>query len=247
LNKKPVGLEQTAIGGKVGGNIVHLYRSPRVMWGFTELGVTLAELSGLFSGGKTAVRQLKQVHSGIVRLSSEVDANGEVEGDGIILDQKDIAAVIRTADCTPLFCWHEEGMVGGVIHIGWRGLLKGIEKEALARVRALKGMQGVNRLRFFMGPAIEQTCYEVGRDVYDLFAGKPFREEIFLCRDKGTGKYLLDVKKGIRLSLRGEGIEAARIDDSGICTFCEPERFPSYRRQAGTGKRIYNFLLLTKP
>jgi len=37
---------------------------------------------------------------------------------------------------------------------------------------------------------------------------------------------------------------AGRIHDAGLCTFCSGGRFPSYRRDGKTGRRIFNFLQL---
>jgi len=57
-------------------------------------------------------------------------------------------------------------------------------------------------------------------------------------------KYKMDVQMGIRLSLQAAGIDEGRIVNSGICNFCRKDRFPSYRRQAGTGERILSFMML---
>ena len=93
-----------------------------------------------------------------------------------------------------------------------------------------------------MGASVEADCYEVGRELYDKFAGKAYRDEVFYKRNEE--KYRLDIKKGIALSLKEEGIADTHIQASVLCTFCEKERFPSYRRDHKTGGRIYNFLLL---
>ncbi len=39
-------------------------------------------------------------------------------------------------------------------------------------------------------------------------------------------------------------IAAGRIRDAGLCSYCSNGRFPSYRRDGKTGRRIFNFLLL---
>ncbi len=54
----------------------------------------------------------------------------------------------------------------------------------------------------------------------------------------------MDLTSGLKLSLAALGVAAERIQDSGLCTFCSAGRFPSYRRDGKTGKRIFNFLLL---
>jgi copper oxidase (laccase) domain-containing protein len=95
---------------------------------------------------------------------------------------------------------------------------------------------------FYLGPAIEKKCYPVGDELYRLFKKKPYSENIFTLRR--DGKYLMDIKAGLIMSLRNSGIAAAQIQNCGLCTFCLPGRFPSYRRDGKTGKRIYNFFAL---
>jgi YfiH family protein len=153
-------------------------------------------------------------------------------------------AVIKTADCTPLFFRDSHYSIGGIIHIGWQGLLKGIEKKMVVLLKEGKSIP-LENLHFYLGPAIEKGCYEVGEDLYEQFSKKSYREDIFFYKShQQKRKYWMDVKKGISLSLQELGIPGSRIMDFRLCTFCEVERLPSYRRNKGTPNRIYNFLLL---
>ncbi|MGE5342134.1 MAG: polyphenol oxidase family protein [Candidatus Omnitrophota bacterium] len=162
-------------------------------------------------------------------------------------------AVIETADCTPLFFWYEgkrgDMPIGGVIHVGWRGLCRGIETRMLERLEQLHLSLDFQRLHVFLGPSIAAECYEVGEDLLEQFASHAFRDEIFFKISRGdqSPHWVLDVKKGIRRSLEASGIPSWNITESPLCTFCEPERFPSYRRARGTGQRIHNFLCLRPP
>lgn len=231
---------------KFNGNFINIYETPQIILGFTEIHFSFTDLSRLFSPDKLI--ELKQVHSDIIRISSRIEPGSE--GDGIILDQKDTMAVIKTADCTPLFFWYHDSTdysMGGVVHIGWRGLLKGIEKKLLELLAENFVNIDIRRLNVFLGPSIEKNCYEVGPEVYEMFSPKTYRNDIFSPLDTQRdrkNKYLLDVKKGIRLSLEESGIPEQRIRESALCTFCEKDRFPSYRRCPVPGQRIYNFLLL---
>lgn len=231
MNVKP---ERTVFDG----HYVNIFENRRIILGFTEMHFPLEDLSRLFNGYRTA--ELKQIHSNVIHFSSRVGPG--TEGDGIILDQRDRIAVIKTADCTPLFFWDNKGTVGGVIHIGWQGLLKGIEKELLKLLREKStDMKG---LYFYMGPAVEKKCYEVGPDLYEKFSANQYRENIFCRHNRKKDKYLMDIKKGIRLSLIGAGISDRRVAGSALCTLCEAGRFPSHRRDPKSGQRIYNFLML---
>lgn len=226
------------------GSHINIYNADFVTMGFTETRTTLRDLAALFRDRELV--ELKQVHSDIIRHpgknkpGAEWDCN--TEGDGIILDRPDRVAVIKTADCTPLFFWDQDGSIGGVLHIGWQGLLKSIEKKLLERLAQM----GVNpaEIFFYMGPAIEKSCYEVGPDLYEKFAVHGFCNHIFESHPLNRGKFVMDVKRGIRLSLEAEGVPGDRIGESGLCTYCDSERFPSYRRHRGSGQRIYSFLTL---
>lgn len=241
----------------VNNHFLNFYQDRRIIFGFTEKDFELKDLATFFQAHTQRLVELKQIHSDIICFSSQIesaplepmDQNEPIlKGDGIILDELNTMAIIKTADCTPLFFWNNDYSIGGVVHIGWQGLVKGIETKLLT----LLGEKSISpdSLHFYFGPAIEPRCYEVGPDLYETFAPRWYREKVFSRHDEKPGKYRLDIKKGISLSLRGLGVPMERITDVGICTFCEAGRFPSYRqdrRSGATGEncgRIYNFLLL---
>lgn len=215
------------------GHGLALHQGANLVLGFTGSGFPAADLKRLFPGRPLLF--LKQVHSDRIVTAAEWRAGSEA--DGIFLDRPGAVAVIQTADCLPLFFFDDAGRRGGVLHVGWRGLLAGIEEKLAARLGA-----GLGAFSFFLGPAIEKKCYEVGPELLDLFAKKPYTKDIF--SESGKGKYLLDIKAGLKLSLAALGVAPDRVQDSGLCTFCSGGRFPSYRRDGKTGRRVFNFLML---
>ncbi len=230
------------------GYYIDIYETGRVLMGFTENRFPSDELAGLFSLDPANIFHLTQVHSDTVHFVSELEPGTEKEGDGIVLDRPGKMGVIQTADCTPMFLWHPAGTLGAVLHIGWRGLLQGIELEMLRLFKERNIAAKLDEFYVYLGPAIEGKCYAVGEDLFLKFSAKIYRDEIFtrsriLGNESGT-KLELDIKKGILLSLMAQGIPRDHIIISPLCTFCEPDRFPSYRRRQGTGERIYNFLML---
>ena len=232
------------------GGFINVHETPQILLGFTELDFPLESLRQELSSYR--LRELKQVHSDIIRFSSQIRQDSE--GDGIILDESNCGAAIKTADCTPLCFWFPRdsgSMGGGVIHIGWRGLLQGIELKVVDLLEKRFSSFTRRQLNIFLGPSIEKKCYEVGEDLYKAFSTKSYRDKIFSPISSGgveTGprKYWLDVKQGIRLSLQEAGIPAHQVAASSLCTFCEADRFPSHRRNPNSG-RIYNFLILKRP
>lgn len=215
------------------GSVFYLYEDKNFVTGFTEIGSEIEDIGEYF--GIKRIIQLEQVHGNKIFYSKEV--KGYPEGDGIIIQEKNVMAVIRTADCTPLYFWTPEGDTAGVIHIGWRGLHSGIGNNLLDMLRK-KGTD-TNELSFFTGPAIEGNCYTVQQDVVDLFKDFSYSNRIFAKTPEG---YSLDVTRGVESCLIESGVPAENISRLGICTFCDP-RFPSYRR-GDREKRIFNFISL---
>ena len=84
-----------------------------------------------------------------------------------------------------------------------------------------------SKLIAYIGPAISQDCYEVGKEVADLFD-----EKVKAYRD---GKYSLDLKKSNLYQLLNLGVRKENIEVSEHCTFKEEKLFHSHRRD---GERI---------
>jgi YfiH family protein len=226
----------------IDGKYLNHYENSHLCLGFTEKNVTLKDLASRFSVSK--IVELKQIHSRIIRFSKDIRPT--TEGDGIILTEPKTMAVIKTADCIPLFFWEDDYTTAGIIHIGWQGLLKGIEKALMVIIDILAIPR--ETLSFFLGPSIEKKCYEVGRDLFERFSAKSYRDLIFYPLEiQNNTKYLMDLRKGLVLALQELGIKKSKIKSLNLCNFCQKERFPSYRREKGISDRIYNFIFLKRP
>ncbi len=242
---------------QIKGSFLNFWETDAMVIGFTERDFCLEALADRFPTVSRKA-ELKQVHGDTILDAAEtaVDIPNEdepaepaVRGDGIILENPRTLAVIKTADCTPLFAWNRGQNTGAVVHVGRRGLHLGIEKKLAQMLAKFPG--GLEEFYFFTGPAIEQQCYEVGPELYETFSGKSYRQEIFSPlptggQNSGGHKFLMDVRKGVHLSLLEEGVLLEHTGDSGLCTSCEKERLPSYRRDKDHVEdarlRIYNFM-----
>jgi copper oxidase (laccase) domain-containing protein len=91
-------------------------------------------------------------------------------------------------------------------------------------------------LRVALGPAIGRCCFEVGDEVV----------ERLLNADPGAGSCILrapgrrmrvDLIEANRRQALEFGVIAPRIQSTGLCTRCEPDRLESYRRSGpGAGR-----------
>lgn len=172
------------------------------------------------------VRWLRQVHGQTVWVYSRAD-NSEVEADAAVSFRPGEVCAVLTADCLPVFLCNERGDRVGIAHAGWRGLAAGILEST---IRALE--EDPASLMAWLGPAIGPAVYEVGPEVADSFRGE--QKEAFVARGD---RYLMDIYAVARMKLEAVGVRP--ISGGGFCTFSEPDRFYSYRRDGITGRMAH--------
>lgn len=216
------------------GKRLFIYEENDLSFGYTTKDFSDKDLKLYFPS--LPLLFLKQVHAN--RIVSDAEWRAGSAGDGLLLERHDTVAVIQTADCLPLFFFDDSRRCGGILHVGWRGLQQGIEEKLVARMDKKLG-----EFSFYLGPAIEGSCYEVGEELLDLFAKKTYFDRIF--SPAGPGKYHLDIPSGLTLSLASAGVAAERIGNCDLCTYCRESMFPSFRRDGASGRRIFNFLQLS--
>ena len=160
---------------------------------------------------------LDQTHSDMV-IDADVE-NLSFQGDASVTRMPRRVLAVIVADCLPILVTSNGGEVVAVIHAGWRGLSNGIIK-ATVDCMAGKGLLA------WLGPAIGPCHYEVGTDVKDLF-DEPF------FTSKGD-RWLMDLFAVARRQLTEAGVD--RVFGGGQCTYCEEEKWFSYRREGVTGR-----------
>ena len=173
-----------------------------------------------------APRWLRQVHESRV---VEADALMNVpEADAAVARCPGTVCAVLVADCIPVLLADRTGTTVGIAHAGWRGLAAGVIENA---VHSMAG--DASGLLAYLGPGIGPEAFEVGEDVRDAF----------LARDAGaasaftpraTGKWLADLFALARQRLRRAGVGA--IHGGALCTYSDPRRFFSYRRERTTGR-----------
>jgi YfiH family protein len=172
---------------------------------------------------------LRQVHG--TRVVNLDHPSTEREADAVVTTVPKRVGAIRVADCMPVLLAEDAGRVIGAAHAGWRGLSAGVIEATLDAMR----VPG-NRVIAWLGPAIGPKVYEVGDEVRAVF------EEKQAFSPTRPGHWLLDLYAVARERLRSHGVE--RIFGGGFCTYSDPQRFYSYRRD-GTGGRMVAFIWLT--
>ena len=164
---------------------------------------------------------LKQVHSGKVLIVQAAGCAGE--GDALVTNQPGIEVSIRTADCFPILLADPGRRVVAAVHAGWRGTAARIASNTIAIMRAEFGTNPADIVAA-IGPGIGACCYQVGEEVARQFG-----------MDR-AGR--LDLAAENRRELVAGGVAESRIEVLGLCTFCDPARFHSYRRDKESAGRM---------
>ena len=174
---------------------------------------------------------LNQVHgTRVIHAPSEYSEG--VDADAVWSDEPGFACAVMTADCLPVILADIDGQCVAAAHCGWRGLAGGILKRTIEAMPVDAG-----RLVAWLGPAIGPSAFEVGGDVLAAF---------YLAEDdlavhpipEADNKYFLDLNIIAGRQLLVLGLNASQISGGGTCTYSNPQRFYSYRRDGETGRMV---------
>ena len=192
-----------------------------------------------------------QTHTTNVRVITEEDRGKGIlkpqdysDVDGMITNVPGIVLVTSYADCVPLYFVDPVRKAIGLSHSGWRGTVSDI---AAATVRTMQGEYGSRpeELLVGIGPSICQDCYEVSEDVIEEFRAS-YEEKLWmrLYREKGNGKYQLNLWEACRQNLLRAGVLPDRIEVTDLCTCCNPQIFFSHRASGGKRGNLAGFLMI---
>lgn len=170
------------------------------------------------------------VHGATVAWVGPDAASGPAPvADGLLTMHPGLTIAMTFADCVPIWLASRAGPVGGLLHAGWRGTVRGMARAGVDALAA--GGVAPDSLEAVIGPSIGPCCYEVGPEVVEAVA----------ALDLGPG--LVDARRHLdlwevnRRLLHGAGVAEDRIVVTGLCTACHPEWFFSHRREGGrTGR-----------
>jgi hypothetical protein len=168
---------------------------------------------------------LEQVHGTRV---VDLDAAWSGPADGATASRPGTVCVVMTADCLPVLLADRGGRRVAAAHAGWRGLAAGVLPAAVAAMRTPPG-----EVVAWLGPAIGPAAYEVGAEVRAAFVARDAAAESAF-EPNANGRWQADLYDLARRSLAAAGVTA--VFGGGECTFSDPARFFSHRREAPCGR-----------
>lgn len=196
----------------------------------------------------SSIAWLEQIHGTDV-IKTEDYLNERVakpiRADASISSTKRQVCAIMTADCLPvLFCNipnKDEPQQVAAAHAGWRGLADGILSKTLD-----KFPHPENVIAWF-GPAISQTYFEVGQEVYDVFVNKNTANKKAFITSLNSSlenpKWLASLTELAKIELAEAGIKEVYCGD--YCSFERSDLFYSYRRDGSQSGRMVSLIMLT--
>lgn len=172
---------------------------------------------------------LSQVHgTRVVEHTGPGCTDVAPEADAAVTFAKGRVLAVLTADCLPVVLASRDGRRLGVAHAGWRGLAAGV----LERTVTALGVPGRD-LVAWLGPAIGPDAFEVGGEVREAFlATDPGAGAAFTPNERG--RWQADLAGLARRRLQALGL--VTVTGGGDCTFRDPGRFFSFRREPRTGR-----------
>ncbi len=146
----------------------------------------------------------------------------KLETDGLITKNPNQILIIRTADCVPILIYDPDQNKVGAIHAGRKSIMKGIVETAVKDFNCKP-----SSLIIGIGPHIRKCCYYFEKDIKAFASGTEVEKYI----EEGKGRFYLDLTQIVIDKLLESGVKRENIEDCGICTFCEAERFYSARKR----------------
>ncbi|OCH98761.1 polyphenol oxidase [Legionella jamestowniensis] len=167
---------------------------------------------------------LEQTHS---NFCIHVEEESNRKADAAITRLPSQPLSILTADCLPILLCNLEGDEVAAVHAGWRGLVNGVIENTIHKMQS-----SPSRLMAWIGPAICQSCFEVGDEVLQIFQHH-YPDSLQYFRPQGS-KWHANLPKLAEQVLNNSGVLA--VYQSELCTFEQKNDFYSYRRESQTGR-----------
>ncbi len=161
--------------------------------------------------------------------------------DGLITNEKNVVLATSYADCVPLYLADRKNHAIGLSHSGWRGTVGKIGQKTIQKMKEAYGTEPED-LIVCIGPSICQDCYEISEDVAEEFKASFPNDVDAILRDKGNGKYHLNLWKCNELIFLEAGVLPENIHVTDLCTCCNPEVLFSHRALHGMRGTLMAFL-----
>lgn len=158
--------------------------------------------------------------------------------DAVITNKKGMFIGVKVADCLPILLYDPTEEVVAAVHAGWRGTAMGILKKTIKKMQEIFNCQSKN-IFIAMGPSIKGCCYEVGQEVIEALKVQTSSDEYV---KSFNGKKHVDLALANQIQALSMGVNIENIWISQDCTYCNYERYASYRFYGKEAGRQYGII-----
>ena len=174
---------------------------------------------------QTHTATVKTITNGFFDLGKEPQKYFLNETDAVITNLQGVCVAVKTADCVPVLLFDSKIKVVAAVHAGWRGTVQNIVLVTIHKMIKEFGTDPADLIAG-IGPSISPEVYEVGEEVW-----RQFDPEFYLTSNPDKAdKRLLDLWSANYQQLIKAGVPVEHIEVARTCTFSDPDRFFSARR-----------------
>jgi YfiH family protein len=189
-----------------------------------SLGADIDKITNILTLEKNNIYIPVQKHTDSV-LVVESDLAPKI-ADAVITQKKNILIGVQVADCVPILLFDVEKKVAGAVHAGWKGTASSIIKKTIRSMNSYFDSSPKD-IKIALGPSIRWNCYEVGRDVKDAIFNATGNGCYYIKKDKG--RCCVDLASANIYQSMSMGVPEENIWISNECTYCNPDKYYSYR------------------
>ena len=181
-----------------------------------------------------------QIHSAEAVIADAAwDRMAAPHVDGVATKAIGIAAGVTTADCCPILFADPQARVVAAAHAGWKGAIGGVIEATIARMEELGATR--SGITAALGPCIRQKSYEVGPEFAARFTADDQENARWFAPGDRPGHAWFDLGGYVVARLRRAGL--AEVDDLGLDTYPDEERFFSFRRTTHRSEPDYGRMI----
>lgn len=181
---------------------------------------------------------LNQTHSNVcVDLDTKSNSVDTVfQADACFSIKRNQVCAVMTADCLPVLLCDEQGTCVAAVHAGWRGLADGVLENTVSKMPV-----EAKKIFVWLGPAISQRHFEVGKEIKDTFIDYPqaFNQNFQASDDK----YFADLYHIAKQKMLDMGV--TQIFGGEYCTYQQDDLFFSHRRASHQAAHNSKFIATT--
>jgi YfiH family protein len=142
--------------------------------------------------------------------------------DAIITNLRDCALYFNSADCAIAIIYDPTHHAIGLVHCGWKGIVKKVFSKTIALMSEYFG-SSPESLIVAVSASIGSCCYQIKNPIQHQY--KEWRPYLQLL---GNGITAIDLRSALHDQIIETNILDTRLDEHDLCTACHTELFFSF-------------------